>query len=169
MSMMQVDSADYKAIQGRITELENLLKQPVVSLYSRMVKGNQVNPTIVFVGNINAYQFINGMDITADIDSNQVMVDLVFMASLSALPTSMKIQIEVDGQVDERSSITLFPATMGKYIYTAVMVVESTPGKHRYRAMMSSISVTTMTYTDQSRYLRISGMINNRKRYAHGK
>lgn len=167
MAKILIDVADYNAIKKRITDLENLLKQPSASLFSRVVQGVQVSPAIVLPANVDSYTFIDGLDITADVDSTQVLVDLNVMASATAISTSIKLNIEVDGQLDERAAITWAASTSSRYIYTAIIICNAGAGLHRYRAMVSSATAITLTLTDQSRYMRVTGIINNRRRFSN--
>lgn len=166
MGKMQIEVAEYNSIQKRIADLEKLLKQPVASLFSRVVKGVKVSPALVLPANVDSYTFVDGLDITADVDSPQVLVDLNVMASATAISTSIKLNIEVDGQLDERAAITWAASTASRYIYTAIIICNAGAGLHRYRAMVSSATAITLTLTDQSRYMRVTGIINNRRRFA---
>lgn len=167
--MMAIEESEYKAILKKITFLTELLKQPGATIFSRVVKGVQGDPAVVLPANIDSYSFIDGMDLTADLDSKEVLVDLNFMASMTVIPTSIKMQIEVDGQLDERANVTWVPSSSSRFIYTGVMVVKAGPGEHRYRAFLSSATAVTVTFTGQSRYMRVTGLVDKRRRFAHGK
>lgn len=166
---MAIEETEYKAIMKRITFLTELLKQPGATIFSRVVKGVQADPAIVLPANIDTYTFINGMDLTADLDSKEVMVDLNMMASMTVIPTTVKFQIEVDGQIDERANVTWAPSTASRYTYTGVIVIKAGPGEHRYRAFMSSATAVTVTFTGQFRYMRVTGLVDKRRRFLHGK
>lgn len=169
MAQRVIEEKEYRELLKRIKYLEKLLELPSASLYARHVKGVLNSVAYVMPANEDSFTFIDGMDITVDQDSAQVMVDLVLGAYVSATPCTLTFAIEVDGVVDLMSSVRFLNTTTARRIYSAIMVLLVNPGRHRLRAMVSSTTAITVNFTEQSRWMRVAGIINNRRRYLNGK
>ncbi len=169
MPQRVIDEVEYRQLIKRIDYLKKLIELPAASLYARHVKGVIGSPAYVMPANEDSFTFIDGLNVTIDQDSAQVMVDLVTQASLSATPATLTFAIEVDGVIDLLSSIRVLNTTTARRLYTSIMVCLVDPGRHQLRAMVSSTAAITLTFNEQSRWMRVVGIINNRRRYLHGK
>lgn len=150
-------------MEKTIEELERKVKYPPVTLFSRQVQGVIANKTILTTSNINAYYFVEGMDMTVECDSNILLVDEIVTYSTSALTGSARLAIEVDGVVDSASFTTYNVVVSTAYQKYGHHVARVTPGRHQIRLMISTTTGVTVTLTDISRYMRVTGLVNPRK------
>lgn len=163
-----VEEKDLKNLISRIKLLEDQIKQMPVVLESRLFEGVKSGATLAIAAGGNVYQPIDGLDVTLDHDSDQVMVDFAVECSFSASPGTISLAVEVDGGLDLRNMVSFQPAATSRAAYSGSVAPSPGRGRHRYRLMMTSTNANTATFTARNRHMRVTGLINKRRKRRHG-
>lgn len=167
MAQKIIDQKEYTSLIKRIKYLEKMLALPTASLMARVTQGVISSPAYVLPANENNFTFIDGMNITIDLDSPMVMIDCTLATTLNFSTGTLKFVVEIDGQIDEVSSIYHANATTARRIYYLLYEVLPGAGRHQYRLMVSSTVAGTMTCSEKARTMRAAGLIYNRRRFTN--
>lgn len=126
----------------------------------RFVEGISGAATLVFNGTGNDYQPVDGMNLTIDHDSDQVMVDFSVECSFSVIPGTIGFAIEVDGSVDHHNEVTYTPGVTALGRFDGSMVVNAGRGRHQYRLMMVAGVAQTTTFAGRNRHMRVMALVS---------
>ena len=164
MGNVLVDERQYDYLKKKIKTLEKVIKKNPARLTVRQVQGVQSDLVVALPNSLNTWTFIDGLNITADYDSENVMLDWNVQASMSGVPSIVQFAFEVDGAVDFVNFVRFSPIATTRQNYWGNQVAMSGSGRHRYRLMISVNAAINFTLTSTARYLRITGLINERRR-----
>lgn len=127
-------------------------------LNGRNVLGVQSAPTLVFAGSGNDFQFVEGMNVTFDLDQDHLAADFYVECSASVAPGTMTFALEIDGNVDLRNVITFTPGVTTVERYAGSFFVMVGPGRHQIRLMLVCTVAMTITFTGRNRATRFMFM-----------
>lgn len=128
------------------------------SLNGRNILGVQSGPTLVFAGTGNDYQFIDGMNVTLDMDEDHMAIDFYNQCSASIAPGTMSYAVEVDGNVDLRNVVSFTPGDTAIREYAGSFFIMVGPGRHQFRLMMVCTTAATITFVGRNRAARFMFM-----------
>lgn len=123
-------------------------------LNGRNVLGVQSAPTLVFAGTGNDFQFVEGLNVTFELDQQNVAIDFYTECSASIAPGTMSFAVEVDGNVDLRNVVTFTPGVTAITEYAGVFFIMVGPGRHQLRLMLVCTTAATITFTGRNRAMR---------------
>lgn len=110
---------------------------------------------LTFTGTGNDWQAIDGLDLTVNMLSDEIITD--FGASLlgSLVSGTLYCALEVDGQVRPEFIVEFAKLASTAMQLNGSMTVHGGPGDHRVRMMMTASAAMTVNFQARSRYIRI--------------
>lgn len=117
-------------------------------------KGVSNAASLTFAGTGNDWQFVDGLDITAEFTSDEAIADFGVAILASATAATLYFALEIDGAVRPEWSIEANKTT-GVGQFNGATSVHCGSGVHRIRLMVTASAIVTVDFKSQARYLRI--------------
>ena len=169
MSKVLVDETQVTKLKKKIRELERVIKKAPGELLVAWRQGVQNGVTMAIPAGDQLLNYIDGMDITLDHESDSVVIDWSILGRVSSGAGTHLWRVVVDGHVDWNDYIRSAPTLTTNMVFHGQSVQRYMPGSHRYRLAFSCSAAITLTLVETARYFRIIGISNKRRRFLDGK
>lgn len=169
MGKVLVEESQVTNLKKKIKELESIVKKSPGELITAWRQGVQNGVTMAIPAGDQLLNYIDGMDITLDHDSDSVVIDWSILGRVSSGAGTHLWRVVVDGHVDWNDYIRSSPTLTTNMVFHGQSVQRYAHGRHRYRLAFSCSAAITLTLVETARYFRVLGISNKRRRYLDGR